>query len=351
MADLQVDFYSKAYEINTVITIRGGPNNTREREQPVMDEINGNESETFTLEEFRKIILDFRKCEKDFILARVTTPDPYRQDVLYNYYYIASEVNKVLFKYESNRRLLHRMKVRNPLNNMYIIGQVYYYHITKEEVDRALVDCFFRNKRLRSKEGRRAFSAVFRSVQNPAPSDTFLATSKDTDFPRQQQCKEEDVKPAKDIIEDVRKGKLRVPEHDVTPLLVNYNAYFFATDDDFLLKNDTRDYFKMNSIDPSEDFLFELDRTENDLFAILETPSSSENDEALSWKRMLTFHLSLLLTLVGVVLLLGSFPVVLIIAFPLVVIVFLSFLCSLVYILCIRRNSFDSLAVRSVEEM
>lgn len=345
---MNIDFYAKAYDTNTVITILGGPNNTKD--MTVLDEINGNESETFTLEEYRKIILDFRKVEKDFILARVTTPDPYRQDVLYNYYYIASEVNKVLFKYESSRKLLHRMKVRNPLNNMYIIGQVYYYYISCEEVDKALVDCFFRNKRI-NKEGRRAFSAVFRSIHNQIPSDTYLATSKDTDFPRNKKKETVQVKSYKDIIEDVKQGKLKVPENDTTPLMVTYNARFFATDDDFLLKNETRDYFKANSIDPSEDFLFELDRTENDLFAILETPSSSENDEALSWKRMLTFHLSLLLTLVGVVLLLGSFPIVLFIAFPLVIIVFLSFLCSLVYILCVRRSSFDSLAVRSVEEM
>merc|ERR1711915_779814 len=90
---------------------------------------------------------------KDLILARVNTPDPYRQDLLCSYYYIASEVNKVLFKYESSRRLLHRMKVRNPLNNMYIIGQVQYFRIKKEEVDRAIVDCFFRDIRLRNVDG------------------------------------------------------------------------------------------------------------------------------------------------------------------------------------------------------
>lgn len=455
----RLDLYRTAYDMNALITIQLPING--------VDELNANESETFTLEEYRKIILDFRCANKDFILARVTTPDPYRHDILYNYYYIASEVNKVLFKYESSRKLLHRMKVRNPLNNMYIIGQVQYFRITRDEVDRALVDCFFRNLRL-GKESFldqstdiNAFSAVFRSVNSSNTSlistqtDNFINLNlkndnfknlhgKNSKIDKSDSAKKNSsisnthmkIKSSKDKLErdytntlmkrsvseilllydnydieiphipeeyinkctdidDVdernsnrngsrdeenfnnnlkiesdrnikdkknatkkdieNKKKTKTQKNDskifTTPFFINYRAEFFATDDDFLLKNTVRDYFKQNSVDPSEDFLFELDRTENDLFAILETPSSSDNEEALSWKRMLTFHLSLLLTLVGVVVLLGVNPIAVIITLPLAIFVFLSFLCSLVYILCVRRSSFDSLAVRSVDEM
>lgn len=455
LTEKRIQLYKSAISVNALITIVSSNSN---------EKLNANESETFTLEEYRKIILDFRIQNKDLILARVSTPDPYRQDLLYNYYYIASEVNKVLFKYESSRRLLHRMKVRNPLNNMYIIGQVHYFRITKEEIDRAIVDCFFRDVVLKSslkrnetpskmnqtfdvdtthdKNNISAFSAVFRTMTSdsslvsdkttrttPAksksdhPLDRLLrkkmkqknkrkikeslidieeeTTMTDTtvdnspqeilkmfdegiiDFPvipEQYINKTDELEETEGInqtrpfdiltasntnqnnIGEDRKLVSQPPEkskkiqHFNTktvefPVLLNYTAEFFATDDDFLLRNDIRDYFKKNSVDPSENFLFELDRTENDLFAILETPSSSENEEALGWKRMLTFHISLLLALIGIVVLLGLNPIAVLITLPLALFVFISFLCSLVYVLCIRRSSFDSLAVRSVDNM
>lgn len=445
----RIELYKSAATVNALITIRS----------PNQDEsLNANESETFTLEEYRKIILDFRMQNKDLILARVNTPDPYRQDLVYSYYYIASEVNKVLFKYESSRRLLHRMKVRNPLNNMYIIGQVQYYRIKKEEVDRAIVDCFFRDIRLRYAEGDlpnqtfhpstgmgldpnnlgekneiSAFSEVFRTMKSDEslvsdqsvqtepkkpqinhPLDKLLRekmkkkkkAKKETkiymkDDDKEESDTEKDPLP-QEVLRMFDEGEIEfpvIPEQYVNktegldessvndpqkalnilnnssstnlkkdtkqtemnlfqeqkqvsfPVMLNYTADFFATDDDFLLRNDIRDYFKKNSVDPSENFLFELDRTENDLFAILETPSSSENEEALSWKRMLTFHISLLLVLVSVVVLLGLNPIAIIITLPLALFVFISFLCSIVYVLCVRRSSFDSLAVRSVDNI
>lgn len=413
LTERRIKLYKAAIPINALITI----SNCNEK-------LNANESETFTLEEYRKIILDFRMQNKDLILARVNTPDPYRSDILYNYYYIASEVNKVLFKYESSRRLLHRMKVRNPLNNIYIVGAVHYYRIRKEEVDKAIVDCFFRNYILMNNKIEKsgfqpnnipknqgdlntnnisAFSAVFRTVNDSETSLVSEDTTK-TQIPWghktiKKLLSKKKIQPYEDsytnqrspeeILEMFDKGEIPFPEipeeyinntdtmplsTDSTnetidtdtdksmnvikdkktvnfPLMLNYTAEFFATDDDFLLRNDVRDYFRKNSVDPTEDFLFELDRTENDLFAILETPSSSENEEALSWKRVLSFHISLLLVLTGVVILLGLNPIAVLITLPLAVFVFLSFLCSLVYVLCVRRNSFDSLAVRSVDQM
>ncbi|KRH95218.1 hypothetical protein M153_2100051307 [Pseudoloma neurophilia] len=455
LSERRKKLYKSAISVNALITIKS-PNSH--------EKLNANESETFTLEEYRKIILDFRMQDKDLILARVSTPDPYRQDLLYNYFYIASEVNKVLFKYESSRRLLHRMKVRNPLNNMYIIGQVQYFRITKEEIDKAIVDCFFRDIILRSamKEDKKmmakcnqtfdhentleknsisAFSAVFRTMTSEtslvSDQTTVSASNKSTklEHPRDKMLRkklkrlkeqnshetvldiEDDtatneyesgtspqeilkmfdeglldfpVIPEKylnrtDDLEEMENMNRTQPGEVLTtnngqkasqsnktekldkysdhkdveygtrcvdfPVMLNYTAEFFATDDDFLLRNDIRDYFKKNSVDPSENFLFELDRTENDLFAILETPSSSENEEALGWKRMLTFHISLMLVLVGVVVLLGLNPIAVLITLPLALFVFISFLCSLVYVLCVRRSSFDSLAVRSVDNM
>src|SRR6185437_7544706 len=52
-------------------------------------------------------------------------------------YYAAHHINKVLFRTELERNLLHRMRCRNPLNNMPIIDEVEYFIITPQQVEHA----------------------------------------------------------------------------------------------------------------------------------------------------------------------------------------------------------------------
>lgn len=94
----KVDLYTKAEAISSKVIISGAPNDTPSPEGASLDEIDADAHETFTLEEMRKLILTYRKKDKDFLIARVTTPDPEDQSVFYNFYYAAAEINRVLFR-------------------------------------------------------------------------------------------------------------------------------------------------------------------------------------------------------------------------------------------------------------
>ncbi|KAF7682652.1 hypothetical protein TCON_2132 [Astathelohania contejeani] len=350
-----INLYEEIIKIDTKVRILGAPGCNNDAIYPEVDIIDANEPETFTLEEFKKIIRDTRLEDKDFILARVTTPDPNDSSTLYNYYYIASEINKVLFKYESDRRLLHRMKARNPLNNLYIMGQVFYYKISADDVDTAIVNYYFGNPKSTHERGRRAFSAIFKHKEytNSAESSPKQGFSKDTSDIRNTSLKSNSLldKHPREIINEVKSGYIKNPiiENNTKPMV--YDARYFACDDDFLVNPEVRDYFRKNCMMPEDDFLFELDRTQSDIFALLENTEDSDNATMVGWKRVLTIHISLLMTMLGIVVLLGANPIILIIAFPLALITLVSFLCSLAYIMYIRRSTFDSLAVQSIEDV
>lgn len=352
MAKETPDLYERSKGMPSRIRIIGGPNNLSYGEGEELDVLDANTVETFTLEEFKGIVLDCRAKSKDFIIARVTTPDPGDQSVIYNFYYAASELNRILFRFESDRRLLHRMKVRNPLNNMYILGQVYYYKVPPQEVDRALVEYFFVESKAGGKAAKKAFSQVFRHNLEEAEDNKRCYRSRD--------CLDADEKPLKiggvegnprEIIEKIRKGVIAIPKAIPAERCVMYNASYFASDDDFLMQPEVREYFRRNTLDADDDFLFEIDRTQNDFFALLETASEDENEEVLGWKRVLTAHVSMLVTLLTVCLVLGVGPQMVLVALPLAVVLIFSFIGSIFYILFCRRNTFDTLAVNSVEEV
>lgn len=346
----KADFFSKISKIPSSIQIFGAPNSTPSAESPKIDEIDANAHETFTLEEMRVLILSYRKKNKDFIIARVTTADPDNQNLFYNFYYAAAEINRILFRYEPSRRLLHRMKVRNPLNNMYIIGQVFYYKVSSREIDRAIVNYFFNFTEEKTKS-RKAFSAIFRKKHDFSENER-RKTSKDSMDIEDQGPSNKNIneKTPAEVIESIVKGEIELPKDISAERKIKYSAKYFASDDDFLLKQDTRDYFKRNALEPEDDFLYELDRTQNDFLALLDEDSAEEEEDISDWRRVLSAHISLALSMLFICLIMGGGPGIALIFLPLAIIIFLSFLSSLCYVLCCRRGSFDTLAVNSVEE-
>lgn len=347
----QVDLYSRAQQTTSKILISGAPNSTPSLEGAEIDEIDADAHETFTLEEMRKLILSYRKKDKDFLIARVTTPDPDDQSVFYNFYYSAAEINRILFKFESNRRLLHRMRVKNPLNNMYIVGQVFYYKLTVQDVDKAIVEYFFRTEK-EQKKTRQAFSAIFsRSHQTSSQDTAENQRSKDCSDIRQEPARRNSREKAYwEVIESVKKGETPLPEDIPSEREVEYSAKFFATDDDFLVRSEVRDYFKKNALEETDDFLYEIDRPRNDFMALIDEDTEDVDTNVSDWRRIFSAHVSLALSMLFVCLLLGGGPGFAIIFLPLAVLIFLSFLCSLFYVLFCRRSSFDSLAVNSMDE-
>lgn len=347
---LKSDFYKKLTKVASTIQINGAPTSTESAEHAQLDEIDASAHETFTLEEMRSLIMTYKKTNKDFIIARVTTPDPDNQSVFYNFYYSATEINRILFRYEPSRRLLHRMKVKNPLNNMFIIGQVFYYKITPAEVDRAIVNYYF-NSNQQKKKSRKAFSAIFRHNHTFFDHDK-SAKSKDSMYLDEKYDGTEKLneKQHSEIIEKMIKGEIEMPKEISEDRKICYSAKYFASDDDFLIKQDIREYFKRNAIDPEDDFIYELDRTQNDFMALLDEESGEEDEEVSEWRRVLSAHVSFALMLIFICLLIGTGPIIALIFLPAAILLFLSFLMSLCYVLCCRRGSFDTIAVNSVEE-
>lgn len=346
----KVDIYGKISTVPSSIQILGAPNSSQSAESPKLDEIDANAHETFTLEEMRVLIVNYRKKNKDFLIARVTTPDTENNSVFYNFYYAAAEINRILFRYEPSRRLLHRMKVKNPLNNMYIIGQVFYYKIAPHDVDRAIVNFLFNQAKEKDKS-RKAFSAIFRRKHDFSRGGKSQKSKDSLDIREQRQIAESlDGKSSKEIIENISAGNIPMPEKIDFNKKIKYDAKYFASDDDFLIKQDVRDYFKRNALEPEDEFLYDLDRTQNDFMALIDEDSEEEEEDVSDWRRVLSAHISLALSMLFVCLLMGGGPGIAIIFLPLAVIIFFSFISSLCYVLCCRRSTFDTLAVNSVED-
>ncbi|KAG0334854.1 hypothetical protein BG000_007996 [Podila horticola] len=101
----------------------------------VVAELDAQDEDPFTLDSFENLMRMHATKGKDFILARVTTQDPNDESKHYHSYYSAHQINKVLFRTQPDEGLLHRMKARNPLNNMLVVGDVHYYIITAEAIN------------------------------------------------------------------------------------------------------------------------------------------------------------------------------------------------------------------------
>lgn len=190
---------------------------------PEFESIDGMDEECFTLEPFESLIQNASRTNKEFILARVATADPSEPNKHYYSYYAAYQINKVLFRTQPSEGLLHRMKARNPLNNMPIVGDVYYFAISPVEVQRAW------DNPQEGSPGSSSANAAFLPAQ-PSSSDS-------------QQSGSSDNRPTKIV----------------------YRAKFVGTDDNFLMISSFREYFKQNSMNPDDFTLFTLYRSPNDI--------------------------------------------------------------------------------------
>ncbi|KAI9346624.1 hypothetical protein BDR26DRAFT_800031 [Obelidium mucronatum] len=107
--------------------------------RPIIDVIDSMDEDPFTLDSFERMIRAHALKGKDFLIARVATVDPQDETRFYYSYYSAHHINKVLFRTQPEEGLLHRMKAKNPLNNMVIMGDVHYYSIKAISVNLALL--------------------------------------------------------------------------------------------------------------------------------------------------------------------------------------------------------------------
>lgn len=170
--------------------------------------VDSHNEESFTLESFLKLIVACYRSRKHFLLARVTTIHPSNPSHKYYSYYDAQHLNKVLFTVQPERQLLHRMRAKNPLNNMPILGNVQYFYIDPQDIDHLFAN------------------------------DTF------SDVEKLNASKKSNLK-----------GKLASDDH-----LWVFNAVYFGNDQDYLTFMKIRNFFDENSVKPKDHALLTLDQ-------------------------------------------------------------------------------------------
>ncbi|KAJ3128007.1 hypothetical protein HK098_005343 [Nowakowskiella sp. JEL0407] len=234
---------------------------------PIIDILDSQNEEPFTLESFDDLIQLHAESGKDFIIARVKTDDPNDSSRSYYSYYAAHNINKVLFRTQPEEGLLHRMRAKNPLNNMTIIGDVHYYvspSITPQST---------------STFARSGSFEIFRKHKRPASADISKSIKS---------------KPAKQNnsgiheLEDFKLNRMRnlisysneLVQHQISPsdwitahaaseispqsetskksVIECYDAKYYASDDDFLINSSVRAYFKENALDSVDAVLFTI---------------------------------------------------------------------------------------------
>jgi len=104
----------------------------------ILDMIDATDEDPFTLETFISLIMLYVKKKKDFLIARVKTVDPNDENKFYYSYYAAHHINKVIFRTQPEQSLLHRMRAKNPLNNMTIVDDVFYYVVKYEDAKKVI---------------------------------------------------------------------------------------------------------------------------------------------------------------------------------------------------------------------
>jgi len=234
------------------IRLIGGPS-SHETQSPmrapysVVDVIDGAEEETFSFETFSSLLALSHSLHKDFIIARVTTADPSEENKFFYSYYLAHQMNKVLFRTQPEEGLLHRMKARNPLNNVLVVGDVHYYRISPEQVDNVI----------------EMHSSVHRSKQ-VSSSQSVIDLS--------------EVKGEATLDESAQ-----LISGETEESIWKFDAEYYASDDDFLMKSTVREYFKQNAVSENDHVLFTLYSPEEHIVPIPDN-LNGEQEIVRSWR-------------------------------------------------------------------
>lgn len=218
----------------------------------------GRNEECFVLDSFNSLIQAARCAKKDFLMARVMTLDPNDPTKTYWSYYSAHQLNKILFRTQTEELLLHRMRCRNPLNNMLIVGSVHYFSISCQEVDRAHAEYeSLTGEKVRALSGLKSHGSV----------TSLLDIDKQT-YPLpvlEKSLSHTNVMDSLAVASQLTapSAQANIPSKDDTAKVkvIEYRAKFLGTDEDFLHRQNFRDIFDENAVNPGDRELFALQST------------------------------------------------------------------------------------------
>lgn len=258
------------------------PPNGKSVDSVLVDTIEGDQEDPFTLDTFESLAKNHMEQGKDFILARVITQDECTQKLFYNFY-AAHHINKVLFRTQPEEGLLHRMKAKNPMNNMMVVGDVHYYVIRFNDgkcnplVKSASIKSsnplteVARSQQVRgTRSPPSPTNSIKRSPSLPIIGDSdnnnpemLIADSVEVkSFPEKVERRPSLVsdslisRPPEDSIDNEKLTQQNQPSNIDDPLV--FTARLYSTDDDYLMKRYVREYFKKNALNAEDIFLFTL---------------------------------------------------------------------------------------------
>ena len=219
----------------------------------VVDRLDVEMEDPFVLESFDSLIQAHFDLGMDFILARVvssthpTASDIKSKDNIYVNYYAAHQINKSLFRTQPDEGLLHRMKTKNPMNNLNIVGDVHYFVVKfpgcppllqpSKLVDQDDINNVIGNNNNVTSAAGMITKSSGNEVKSPPTPPTSIRS----------------VTPSNETAVEPSSDEMKASEPTV-----KYIAQYYATDDDFLMRRTVREYFKQNSANPEDIFLYTL---------------------------------------------------------------------------------------------
>ncbi|OMJ12728.1 hypothetical protein AYI70_g8938, partial [Smittium culicis] len=92
--------------------------------------INAEEEDPFSFHKWTDLVDLHALCKKTFIIARVLTVDDRDPTHYFFSYYPAQYFNKILFRYDYEKKKIYRMSARNPIDSRLLIGSIEYFTIS-----------------------------------------------------------------------------------------------------------------------------------------------------------------------------------------------------------------------------
>ena len=208
-------------------------------------EIDADMEDPFMLETFADLIEGHHAHGKDFIIARIITEC---EGKLYANFYDGHQINRILFRTQPEEGLLHRMKAKNPMNNLTIVGDVHYYVVKAKTAEKKVSESVLID--------RSTNVMTDNSSANSIPNSYHGRVIDELPVPKQ----EGRTRRSSENLEDQTAWRMTSSSASdagsVKP--TTFEAQYYATDDDYLMRRHVRQYFKDNAVNAEDMFIFTL---------------------------------------------------------------------------------------------
>jgi hypothetical protein len=258
--------------------------------------------EIFTLERFKDLVVSHFRNGLDFIIAEIATRG-HTGGSIFHSFYSASEINRILFCVDEANRLLYRVRTRNPINNLDAVGEVKYYRLTRELVQKDII----RKLEAAGKE------LPVEGPSGPEKGCCTLEHSMQMPFVIQRYCE------VPDVLRRLFKSLV-------------LHAELFATDEDVLFRPEIKEYIERNSLYGEIGYIH-LYSKQGGAIVLYSDSLETEGEEKTSLRLMLYANIGTVLAMLGMCLFLSHSESLIGAIVPLALAFFFSSFLLLLYII------------------